>query len=282
MRQLLRLSHAHVQWTMYRPFLHFASSSFQAESIDQRSYLCAAACVSTARKIIQTVRDMHHQGLLNGSYWFPTHVTYFAVLTLIYFILENSEGPRVKLNDLEAALEGKAVLEALAKSSLAIERCSCLRVSTCVMRYSQVNVDACQSLFKNLPEKFQSYSSISGIIDPRVSRGQIPEQLSRELPEAEAGLSASSTLLSNDQNVSVFDNLWSEPVQWQEASLPRHHDNQHSNPDMMAIFSQPEINFAPVDGINSTRFAPEDMEIFDDMCTRFGLDMYYKNYQGQK
>jgi hypothetical protein len=54
-QQLLRHAYAHAQMMLYRPFLHYVSSRQSSSSqvrVDQRSYACAAACISVARNII--------------------------------------------------------------------------------------------------------------------------------------------------------------------------------------------------------------------------------------
>lgn len=123
-RQLLRISYAHAQMVMYRPFLHYVSSGSQARGVDKRSYACAAACVSVSRNIVHITTGMHKRGLLNGSYWFTMYTTYFAILSLIFFVLENPDSPTAKDGVLKDAMEGKNTLAGLAKKSLAADRCS--------------------------------------------------------------------------------------------------------------------------------------------------------------
>lgn len=124
MRQLLRISYAHVQMVMYRPFLHYVSNSFQAQGIDKRSYACAAACVSVSRNVVHITTGMYQKGLLNGSYWFVMYTTYFAILSLVFFVLENPDLSTAKDGILKDALEGKTTLGALAKKSMAADRCA--------------------------------------------------------------------------------------------------------------------------------------------------------------
>lgn len=124
LRQLLRISYAHVQMIMYRPFLHYVSSGCQGRGIDKRSYACAAACVSVARNVVHVTAGMKKRKLLNGSYWFTMYTTYFAILSLVFFVLENPESPTVKDGILKDALEGKNTLAGLTKKSLAADRCT--------------------------------------------------------------------------------------------------------------------------------------------------------------
>src|ERR1700742_4419770 len=120
-QQLLRISYAHVQMMMYRPFIHYVSQASQAGEADKRSFACAAACVSVARNIVHIASEMKRRGLLVGSYWFVMYTTYFAILSLVYFVIENPNNSAS--NDiLKDALEGRDTLASLAKRSLAADR----------------------------------------------------------------------------------------------------------------------------------------------------------------
>lgn len=157
-RQLLRISYAHTQMVMYRPFLHYVSSGSQARGVDKRSYACAAACVSVARNIVHITTGMHKRGLLNGSYWFTMYTTYFAILSLIFFVLENPDSPTAKDGVLKDAMEGKNTLAGLAKRSLAADRCSQSLV-VCVAIHFDILANFFQSVFRNLPEMLKNRQS---------------------------------------------------------------------------------------------------------------------------
>lgn len=122
-QQLLRMSYAHVQMMLYRPFIHYVSGGCEnkCKSIDKRSYACAAACISVSRNIVHITSEMKRRGLLVGSYWFVMYTTYFAILSLIFFVLANPESPTAK-EILKDAMEGRDTLAALAKRSLAADR----------------------------------------------------------------------------------------------------------------------------------------------------------------
>ncbi|KAF7716872.1 Activator of stress genes 1 [Penicillium ucsense] len=139
-RQMLRIGYAHVQMVMYRPFLHYVSGGSQARGVDKRSYACAAACVSVSRNIVHITTGMHKRGLLNGSFWFTMYTTYFAILSLVFFVIENPDSPTAKDGVLKDAMEGKNTLAGLAKKSMAADRCS--QSLTC--------------LFKTLPERLKN------------------------------------------------------------------------------------------------------------------------------
>lgn len=66
---------------------------------------------------------MKKQGLLNGSYWFYMYTTFFSIIALVFFVLEN---PRSQMSEniLRDAYEGKDTLAGLAARSHAADRCS--------------------------------------------------------------------------------------------------------------------------------------------------------------
>ena len=130
MQQLLRLSYAHVQMTMYRPFLHYVAQGIEAAEGEKRSYACAAACVSVARNIVHITAEMNRRGLLIGSYWFVMYTSYFSILSLVLYVLENPQS-RTGKDIMRDAIEGRDMLASLAKRSLAADRCShSLKVNT--------------------------------------------------------------------------------------------------------------------------------------------------------
>ena len=117
------MAYAHIQMFLYRPFLHYISQGVQAKHVDKRSYACAAACVSVSRNIVHLTGEMKRRGLLVGSYWFYMYTTFFAIIALIFYILENPQSPKVE-DILKEAYEGKDTLAALAAKSMAADRCA--------------------------------------------------------------------------------------------------------------------------------------------------------------
>lgn len=117
------MAYAHCEMFLYRPFLHYVSQALQAKSIDKRSYACAAACISVSRNIVHLTTEMKKQGLLVGSYWFYMYTTFFSIISLVFFVLEN---PRSQMSEdiLKDAYEGKDTLAGLAAKSHAADRCS--------------------------------------------------------------------------------------------------------------------------------------------------------------
>ena len=117
-RHLLRMAYAHCEMFLYRPFLHYIS-----QQVDKRSYACAAACISVSRNIVHLTSKMKEQGLLVGSYWFYMYTTFFSIISLVFFVLEN---PRDSMREdiLKDAMEGKDTLAGLSAKSHAADRCS--------------------------------------------------------------------------------------------------------------------------------------------------------------
>lgn len=118
---------------MYRPFIHYVSQTSQRGKADKRSYACAAACVSVARNIVHITSEMKRRGLLVGAYWFVMYTTYFAIVSLVYFVLENPHSSTGE-DILQDALEGRDTLASLARRSLAADRCTAslaVRRSSC-------------------------------------------------------------------------------------------------------------------------------------------------------
>lgn len=122
-QQLLRLAYAHVQMVLYRPFLHYVTQSYHTGKVDKRSYACAAACVSVSRNIVHITAEMKRKDMLIGAYWFTMYTTFFAILALVFFILENPKSNTTH-DILKDALEGKEILASLAKRSMAADRCT--------------------------------------------------------------------------------------------------------------------------------------------------------------
>ncbi|KAF2665000.1 hypothetical protein BT63DRAFT_417543 [Microthyrium microscopicum] len=122
-QHLLRMAYAHAQMMLYRPFLHYVSQTRDSKNVDKRSYACAAACVSVSRNIVNIAVEMQKRGLLGGAYWFTMYTTFFAILSLVFYALENPEDNSSQ-DVLKVAREAKETLESLARRSMAADRCA--------------------------------------------------------------------------------------------------------------------------------------------------------------
>ena len=117
------MSYAYLQMFLYRPFLHYVSRSKRHAVNDKRSYACAAACVSVSRNVIHITTEMSQRGLLIGSYWFVMYTTLLAIISLVFYILENPDSSNCQ-ELLKDAVRGKDVLASLARRSIAADRCT--------------------------------------------------------------------------------------------------------------------------------------------------------------
>lgn len=79
--------------------------------------------MSVSRNIIHIASEMKRRGHLNGSYWFYMYTTFFAVLSLVFFVIENPSSTTAK-EILHDAHEGKDTLASLAKRSMAADKCT--------------------------------------------------------------------------------------------------------------------------------------------------------------
>ncbi|KAL2169681.1 hypothetical protein VTG60DRAFT_5820 [Thermothelomyces hinnuleus] len=121
-RTLLRFGYAHVQMMLYRPFLHYISPRLTAgKQIDNRYYNCAAAGITVSRNIVHIGIEIQKQAALIGPYWFILYTEFFAILSLLFFVLENPDKPG-SAEILADAKAGREVIATLAKRSLAADR----------------------------------------------------------------------------------------------------------------------------------------------------------------
>ncbi|KAK3375070.1 fungal-specific transcription factor domain-containing protein [Podospora didyma] len=138
-RTLLRFAYAHVQMMLYRPFLHYVSPRLTAgKKIDDRYYNCAAAAISLSRNIVHIGTEIRKQAALIGPYWFILYAEFFAILSLVFYVLENPDKPG-STEILADARAGRDVIASLAQRSLAADRIT----------------NALNPLFEQLPERLK-------------------------------------------------------------------------------------------------------------------------------
>jgi len=123
-RTLLRFAYAHVQMLLYRPFLHYISPRLSAgKAVDDRYYACAAAGISVSRNIVHIGVEIQKQSVLVGPYWFILYTEFFAILSLVFYALENPDKPGSPEMLAEAAA-GKDMINSMAQRSLTADRVS--------------------------------------------------------------------------------------------------------------------------------------------------------------
>lgn len=135
-RTLLRFAYAHVQMMLYRPFLHYISPRLSTgKFVDERYYACAAACVSVSRNILHISTEIKNQALVVGPFWSMLYTEFFAVLSLVFYVLEN-QGKQGSMEIYADANAGREMLAKMARRSLAADRI----------------ISALNALWENLPE----------------------------------------------------------------------------------------------------------------------------------
>lgn len=89
--------------------------------VDDLSYACAAAGISVSRNIVHIGLEIRKQGVLIGPYWFMLYTEFFALLSLVFYVIENPEKPGSGevLGDAAAARE---MIASFAGRSIAADR----------------------------------------------------------------------------------------------------------------------------------------------------------------
>jgi hypothetical protein len=167
------MAYGHAQLLLYRPFLHYVSQSSKSKTADQRAYACASACISVSRNIIHITAEMKKRGLLTGAYWFSMYTTFFAIISILYYVLENPDSPTSHelFND---AMEGKEVLAHFAKSSMAADRC------TATLNVSIVGVSSTFASADNIHRQFSiDYPTQSNRAGVQLQRRNVDREVHR-------------------------------------------------------------------------------------------------------
>jgi hypothetical protein len=119
---LLRFAYAHVQMMLYRPFLEYYSQQGSAiETTDERCFALATAGINVCRNIVHIGLEIRKQAVLIGPYWFITYTQFFAVLSLLLYVLNNPNHPRA-LDIFADAKLGKDCISSFTQRSLAADR----------------------------------------------------------------------------------------------------------------------------------------------------------------
>ncbi|KAI5458857.1 fungal-specific transcription factor domain-containing protein [Mariannaea sp. PMI_226] len=144
-KTLLRFAYGHVQLMLYRPFLQlYSSQASDSEITDERHLALARTGINVCRNIIHIGVEIRRQAVLIGPYWFITYTQFFAVLSIVLYVLHNPDksGASELISD---AKLGRDCISGLTQKSLAADRVTA----------------ALNSLFDQLPSQFQSTSSPS-------------------------------------------------------------------------------------------------------------------------
>ncbi|KAI0180830.1 hypothetical protein GGR52DRAFT_577567 [Hypoxylon sp. FL1284] len=123
-RNLLRFAYAHVQMVLYRPFLHYVSPRISAgKDVNERAYNCGAAGITVARNIVRIGTEMREQVSLVGPYWFTLYTEFFAIISLVFYVLENQDKPG-STEILADAVAGKDMISELSRKSMIADNIS--------------------------------------------------------------------------------------------------------------------------------------------------------------
>ncbi|KAI5781651.1 fungal-specific transcription factor [Peziza echinospora] len=119
-RHLLEMAFNHVKMMMYRPFIHYICAPLPHRN---NASMAARNCIHTAINVVHLAESMREQNVMNGAYWFSMYTTFFATVSLLFFVLErpNESG---SAQCWKAAKTGRDALECLKLRSFAADRCS--------------------------------------------------------------------------------------------------------------------------------------------------------------
>lgn len=180
-RTLLRFAYAHVQMMLYRPFLHYISPRLSTgKAVDERYYACAAAGISVSRNILHISTEIKNQALVVGPFWSMLYTEFFAVLSLVFYVLENrdKQGSAEIYADANA---GREMIAKMATRSLAADRIT-----------GPLNV-----LWENLPEAIKNGKTQALPSRKRSASGPKPGPLPLSTHKSSVASKVSSTASRN-------------------------------------------------------------------------------------
>ena len=107
---------------LYRPFTHFSSHEEPGNALKDHAHADAvAACLNASKHIVHIAEET--KDFLTGGHWFAIYASFFAVFSLVYFVLENPSDSRAPAAFRDANL-GRDLLASLRERSLIAEKCS--------------------------------------------------------------------------------------------------------------------------------------------------------------
>lgn len=143
---------------LYRPFLHYISPRLSADKVvNDNYYACAAAGISVCRNIIHIAMEIKNQALVVGPFWSMLYTEFFAILTLVFYVLENPDKPG-SAEIFAEANAGREMIAKMAPRSLAADRIT-----------SSLN-----SLWENLPDSVKQGKPRSVSTKKRPAAGPKP------------------------------------------------------------------------------------------------------------
>ncbi|KAK8087602.1 transcriptional activator Mut3p [Apiospora hydei] len=235
---LLRFAYAHVQMMLYRPFLQYYSQARSPPATttpstaerpqqqqqhaggDERYLALATAGINVCRNILHIGLEIRKQEpVLIGPYWFITYTQFFAVLSLLLYVVHNPGRPG-SLDLFADARLGRDCISSLTQRSLAADRVTA----------------ALNSIFDHLPPPFRSAEFFNNRDSPYETSGcgansrtsfvtaYVPPPMtaaatSRQWPGIDASMSSSSSsssLTSTRFHVDALQATRAHPSQLQQ------------------------------------------------------------------
>lgn len=121
-QMLLRLQHAGVELSLYRPFLHHLNRDKDDPEFQYPGYAFGSSCLRASTQIIYIVESMDKQGLLHVAQAHTLYLLALAATSLIFFVLKWEEGPTVE--ESRRALDcAMALLAVHGQKNLSAQRC---------------------------------------------------------------------------------------------------------------------------------------------------------------
>lgn len=192
---------------LYRPFLHYISPRLSTDkSVDERYYACAAAGISVSRNILHISTEIKNQALVVGPFWSMLYTEFFAILTLVFYVLENPDKPG-SAEIFADANAGRDMIKKMATRSFAADRIS----------------KSMDSLWDKLPESVKSGKGRPLASRKRSAPGTRPGPAVLNTHKPKAPSTRISRGKSLDQRPPVEDLFRVPPQQAMSMSYPKLH-----------------------------------------------------------
>lgn len=217
-RTLLRFAYAHVQMMLYRPFLHYISPRLATDrTVDERYYACAAAGISVSRNILHIAMEIKNQALVVGPFWSMLYTEFFAILTLVFYVVENpdKQGSAEIFADAKA---GREMIIRMAGRSLAAGRIS----------------ESLDTLWEKLPDSIENSKSRPLASRKRSAPGMKPGSL----PSAAHKATVSSAKIPARKPLNPGNSFKDLHRASSQRTVPMSYSNPHQSLDIPSTASE--------------------------------------------
>ena len=121
-QMLLRLQHAGVELSLYRPFLHHLTRDKDDLDFQYQGYAFGSSCLRASTQIVYIVESMDKQGFLHEAHAYMLYLLALAATSLMFFVLKWGEGPTVE--ESRTALNcAMALLATQGQGNVSAQRC---------------------------------------------------------------------------------------------------------------------------------------------------------------